>query len=71
MKKKGRWLSVAILAVLVVCVAVAALRKPPVTEEGTQEGLFAAKDTLYFWYTDEALTEYLTNASAAYYEETG
>ena len=66
MKKKRRWLSVAILAVLVVCVAVAALRKPPVTEEGTQEGLFAAKDTLHFWYTDEALTEYLTNASAAY-----
>ncbi len=71
MKKKRRWLSVAILAVLVVCVAFAALRKSPATEEGTPEGLFAAKDTLYFWYTDEALTDYLTNVSASYYEETG
>ncbi len=29
------------------------------------------KDTLYLWYTDEALTDYLTNASASYYEEHG
>lgn len=71
MKKKKRWLSIALLAVLVICVTAAAFRKSADTDEGTPEGLFAAKDTLYFWYTDEALTDYLTNVSAAYYEETG
>lgn len=71
MKKKKRWLSVVILAVLVICVTAVAFRKSADTDEGTPEGLFAAKDTLYFWYTDEALTDYLTNVSAAYYEETG
>lgn len=71
MKKKKRWLSVVILAVLVVCVMIVAFRRSADTEEGMPEGLFSAKDTLYLWYTDEALTDYLTNVSAAYYEETG
>ncbi|MCR4704486.1 MAG: extracellular solute-binding protein [Lachnospiraceae bacterium] len=29
------------------------------------------KDTLYLWYTDAALTDYLTNMSTSYYEEHG
>ncbi len=32
---------------------------------------FFAKDTLEMWYTDEALSDYLTNMAAAYYEDTG
>lgn len=35
------------------------------------ETAFAAKDTLYFWYADDSLTDYLTNVSAAYYEQKG
>ncbi|NLL78893.1 MAG: extracellular solute-binding protein [Clostridiales bacterium] len=32
---------------------------------------FFAKDTLYFWYTDEALTDFVNSAALEYYEETG
>lgn len=32
---------------------------------------FRVRDTLYFWYTDEALTDYLNSAALEYYEETG
>lgn len=35
------------------------------------ETAFFAKDTLEMWYTDEALTDYLTNMAVSYYEETG
>lgn len=40
-------------------------------EELPAETAFAAKDTLYFWYADDSLTDYLTNVSAAYYEQKG
>jgi len=40
-------------------------------EEVIQDSAFSAKDTLYFWYADASLTDHLTNAAAAYYEENG
>lgn len=43
----------------------------PASEDGRPETMFSSGDTLYFWYSDDSLTEYLTNAAAAYYEEKG
>lgn len=43
----------------------------PVVSEEIQETAFLAGDNLYFWYTDDSLTDYLTNVSASYYEEKG
>ena len=40
-------------------------------DEGEVTSAFMVKDTLYFWYTDEALTDYLNSAALEYYEETG
>ncbi len=45
--------------------------------ENGEKGIFSpsaaffAKDSLELWYADDALTTYLTNMAAAYYEETG
>lgn len=60
------------IILLFVCLAgaVAAAKVIP-KEEFSPESVFAAKDTLYFWYSDDSLTDYLTNVSAAYYEQKG
>lgn len=39
-------------------------------ETGNQP-VFFAKDTLYFWYADNALTDFVNSAAFEYYEETG
>lgn len=41
------------------------------TQLDLAETAFFAKDTLEMWYTDDALTDYLTNMAVAYYEDTG
>lgn len=40
-------------------------------QESGISAVVQAKETLYFWYTDEALTDYLNSAALEYYEETG
>ncbi len=44
---------------------------PGMEAEQKEQTVFASGDTVYFWYTDDALTDFLTNVSAAYYEESG
>ena len=39
-------------------------------QENEFHGIIPAKDTLYLWYTDEDLTEYLNSAALDYYEQT-
>lgn len=44
------------------------------TQEEDEEEVSAvvnAKETLYFWYTDETLGDFLNSAALTYYEETG
>ena len=59
------------VAVLLAGAAFAAKIIPKAEEDQQQETVFASGDTLYFWYTDDSLTDYLTNVSASYYEESG
>ncbi len=59
------------IVLLLAGAAVASGVRPPKEEHRQQETVFASGDTLYFWYTDDSLTEYLTNVSASYYEESG
>lgn len=63
-----------LISLLLICLfltgAVFAAKVIP-KEELPAETAFAAKDTLYFWYADDSLTDYLTNVSAAYYEQKG
>lgn len=59
------------IVLLLAGAAVASGVIPPKEEHRQQETVFASGDTLYFWYTDDSLTEYLTNVSASYYEESG
>ena len=69
MHLKKKLISLLLIAVLVAGAAFAAKTIP--AQEKSVETAFAAKDTLYFWYADDSLTDYLTNVSAAYYEEKG
>lgn len=39
-------------------------------QENEFHGIIPAKDTLYLWYTDEDLTDYLNSAALDYYEQT-
>ena len=64
-------LSLAAVFLLAAGAVLAAEKIPGREENKKQETVFASGDTLYFWYTDDALTDFLTNVSAAYYEESG
>ncbi len=60
-----------LLLILLVAGALIGAELIPQNVEKPAETAFAAKDTLYFWYADDSLTDYLTNVSASYYEEKG
>lgn len=40
-------------------------------KETGKQSIFFAKDTLYFWYTDDALADFVNSVALEYYEETG
>lgn len=64
-------LVIALAAVGIFCIGKSGL---PIKEKQSQEEeLFSHydKDTLYLWYTDDALTAYLSSAAVAYNEEHG
>lgn len=60
-------------AVLLVCVAAAVLAvgfSGKTMSKQSEESIFTKqKDTIYFWYTDDALTDYLNSAAVAYSEK--
>lgn len=69
---KKRW-----IAALAVCLAVSGVYAvgasglevtPKEEAEKPQEGLLGHKETLYLWYTDEALTDYLGSVALSYSE---
>lgn len=67
---------VAVLVLLAVIMTVAYLKLPMkeivVTEEGTTEVVTKYdKESVYLWYSDDALTNYLSSAAVAYNEEHG
>jgi arabinogalactan oligomer / maltooligosaccharide transport system substrate-binding protein len=41
-----------------------------IAQANEEHGIIPAKDTLYLWYTDEDLTDYLNSTALSYYEET-
>ncbi len=58
-------------AALVVILALGALhvgRTGMMISDSTAESIFRHKDSVYFWYTDETLTDYLNSAAVAYNE---
>lgn len=58
-------------AALVVIFALGALhvgRSGMMISDSTAESIFRHKDSIYFWYTDETLTDYLNSAAVAYNE---
>ena len=70
MSLKKRLLTAAALAGVAVAVLLVGLSGKTISQEqAPEESIFAGqKDTLYFWYTDEALTDYLNSAAVAYGE---
>jgi len=58
-------------AVLLVWGVVVSARPIPAEETETVQPVFASEDTLYFWYADDSLTDYLVSVAASYYEEKG
>lgn len=69
-----RLFTIIIIGALLGVTILSANRVFEVSEEETQEETSAvvnARETLYFWYTDEALSDYLNSVALEYYEETG
>lgn len=63
-----------LLAVLVVCLMAelvwyAGITKMTVKEQTEENSFFLHKDTLYLWYMDENLTDYLNSAAVEYNEK--
>ena len=58
-------------AVLVACLALGAFhigRSGVMISDSTAESIFRQKESIYLWYTDETLTDYLNSAAVAYNE---
>lgn len=68
---KKRLLSVFVLLSLLVGMTTYAEYRNTVAPEEVPRVAFTAKDTLYFWYADAALTGYLESVCLDYYEQTG
>lgn len=67
MSLKKRLTAIILLAAMtagVVCVGVRGFSLP----QEPQESLFSRKDTIYFWYTDDALTDYVNSAAVSFGE---
>ena len=62
---------VAILAVCLMAELVwyAGITKMTVQEKNEENTFFLHKDTLYLWYMDESLTDYLNSAAVEYNEK--
>lgn len=69
MKKRIIAILVVLLAAAVVYMAGAkGITVEQETQDGEQENLFGHRETLYLWYTDEALTDYLGSVALSYSE---
>ena len=59
-------------AALVILMAAGALyvgKSGKMISDSTAESIFRQKESVYFWYTDETLTDYLNSAAVAYNPE--
>lgn len=69
MSLKKRLLTAAALAGVAAAALLVGISGKMVSKEQTEESIFTKqKETLYFWYADEALTDYLNSAAVAYGE---
>ncbi len=71
MSIKKRIVSVILLLCIMTGISAYIKYKSSLVPEETPIEAFMAKDTLYFWYADEALTSYLESVCLDYYEMTG
>lgn len=68
MSLKKRLTAVGIIVIAAVLTFVAAKSGLQISEKQKEPVFTGGKETLYLWYTDEALTSYLTSAAVAYNE---
>lgn len=66
MRKSSKWLSV--LLILAITFGMFQLTPTEVTQSG-EVVLTDNKDTIYIWYTDEALTDYISSAALSFYDD--
>lgn len=72
MSLKKRLMSIALVAALALGVGYVGYKGVPITEKKTtasEDVLSMQKETLYLWYTDEQLSEYLDSIAVAYNNE--
>lgn len=67
MSLRKRLISAA-LVILLVAGALYVGKSGMMISDSTAESIFRHKDSVYFWYTDETLTDYLNSAAVAYNE---
>lgn len=65
---KKRLFTMAVIACAAAAVAVVGLSGKTISQEQEESIFTRGKETIYFWYTDEALTDYLGSAAVAYGE---
>ena len=68
MSLKKRLTAVGIIAIAAVLTFLTARSGLEISEKQNESVFAGGKETLYLWYTDEALTSYLTSAAVAYNE---
>ena len=63
-------------AILIICMVAACIIGSRIEETGAEEGfaglpVFSKKETVYFWYDDDSLTEFLNSASVVFGSKNG
>lgn len=68
MSLRKRLIAIILLAVMTAGVVLVGVRGFSLPQQ-PQEPLFSRKDTIYFWYTDDALTDYVNSAAISFGEQ--
>lgn len=68
MSLRKRLIAIILLAVMTAGVVLVGMRGFSLPQQ-PQEPLFGRKDTIYFWYTDDALTDYVNSAAISFGEQ--
>lgn len=72
MSLKKRMISIAAVIVMAAAVVYAStMEMSGIGEEESRFSLFGQKETIYFWYADDALTDYLNGAAVSFGEREG
>lgn len=63
-------ISLLVVFILAVTLFFAGIFATPIKAKPSEQSLIMPKETIIFWYTDDAMTDYISSAAVSFYEDT-